>query len=425
MKKCLVCGNDFDALSEEHIIPNCICGRIKSYNLLCETCNSTLGHDIDNALDGVYSHIINMFGIKRERGESQPVKVKEMKTGTIYQYLYDGSYELANVCCDIEKLDNGGFALKFQANPNDRKRIKNELGKQLAILKNELKNIGIDYKKEIKKLQTEVDKNWSNIAKNKYTDRPGLFGINLKLGGKGVALAILKICYLFLKEVKPQIMVEDEKIVNILKTKSDDIWKRCYTYSLNIELFNIIPDEISHFIYIKGYKKDKKIVAYIQLFSLSPYICILNNNYNGEDFIVSYGYNLLSQMPFSPVCNELESFDNLEEDIGYKKHYEEYWSRIKINVNRIRNLYYKLHPKSLWSKLQISVYRKLIEIVGERIANSPRVLSYIDFIELANQQCNINSSSAIYDEKVINNLADSIIGFLILELNNKCNQEEQ
>ncbi len=424
MKKCLFCGNDFETLSEEHIIPNCVCGRIKSYNLLCETCNKTLGHDIDNALDGVYSHIINMFGIKRDRGESRPVKVKEVKTGTIYQYLYDGSYELANVNCDIEKMDNGGFTLKFRANPNDRERIKNEIGKQLATLKNELKNIGIDYKKEIKKLQIKIDQDWNNIVKNKYSDQPGMFTFRLQLGGKGVALAILKICYFFLKEVKPQIMIDDEEIINILKTKSDDVWNRCYVYSLDNNLFDIVPDEISHFIYIKGYEKDKKVIAYIQLFSLTPYICTLNNNYIGKDFAVSYGYNLLSQMPFIPVCNELESFNNLEEDIGYKKHYEEYWSRIKINVSRIRDLYHKIHPKSLWSKLQISVYRKLIEILGERITNSPRVLSYIDLIETANQQCEIKSSSATYDDETINDLANGIISFLISELNKKFNQEE-
>ncbi|UKI41461.1 MAG: HNH endonuclease [Candidatus Melainabacteria bacterium] len=66
MKKCLFCGNEFEELSKEHIIPNAICGRIKSRNLICKDCNSSLGDEIDNGFNGVYNQVINLFGIKRE-----------------------------------------------------------------------------------------------------------------------------------------------------------------------------------------------------------------------------------------------------------------------------------------------------------------------------------------------------------------------
>ena len=64
--KCVFCGQEFEKLSEEHIIPNCICGRLKSKKLLCKDCNSGLGDSIDLAFDGVYNDIINKFAIKRE-----------------------------------------------------------------------------------------------------------------------------------------------------------------------------------------------------------------------------------------------------------------------------------------------------------------------------------------------------------------------
>ena len=42
-KICVFCKKEFEELSEEHIIPNVLCGRLKSKNLICKNCNSWLG----------------------------------------------------------------------------------------------------------------------------------------------------------------------------------------------------------------------------------------------------------------------------------------------------------------------------------------------------------------------------------------------
>ena len=44
MKKCVFFGNEFETLSHELIVPNAICGHLKSNELLYVSCNSTLGN---------------------------------------------------------------------------------------------------------------------------------------------------------------------------------------------------------------------------------------------------------------------------------------------------------------------------------------------------------------------------------------------
>ena len=313
MKKCVFCGNDFEKLSKEHIIPNCICGRLKSYDVLCETCNSELGDNIDTALDGVYNQIINMFAIPRDEGESQPAITVDENTGKLYQYLHDGSYELAEPTTKFETNENGAIAIKIEANPKYKKQIKNALGKELAEHKEELQKAGIkDFRTEVKKIISRIDTEWNSIAKEIHEDKPARVKAGLQIGGIEHALATLKIAFLFFKHNKPEIKIDDEDIIRILKTKSKDVWNRCIMYGLINNLFQTVEDEISHFLFVRGSKKDKKIVAYIELFSISQFICILNENYTGDDFSFSYGFNLLSQKEFTPVCNELKSLDNLQ-----------------------------------------------------------------------------------------------------------------
>lgn len=115
----------------------------------------------------------------------------------------------------------------------------------------------------------------------------------------------MKILYLFLKNENPAIKFNESDIINILKNKSDKVWGFCHFYSLGTPLFDEVENEISHHVFIRGDKNNKQIIGYIKLFSITPYVCILDNNYNGEDFSYSYGYNLLAQHEFIPTCHEL------------------------------------------------------------------------------------------------------------------------
>lgn len=131
-KICVFCKKEFEELSEEHIIPNVLCGRLKSKNLICKNCNSWLGENIDIAFDGVYSQITHLFKIKRERGKGQPFIATDTKNNTKYRILNDGTYELADVECQMYNNNKNGFELRFEA-PIDKKKIKKCNRKRIGI----------------------------------------------------------------------------------------------------------------------------------------------------------------------------------------------------------------------------------------------------------------------------------------------------
>lgn len=374
-KICVFCKKEFDKLSEEHIIPNVLCGRLKSKNLICKDCNSWLGENIDIAFEGVYSQITHLFKIKRERGKGQPFIATDHENNTKYRILNDGTYELADVECQMYKDNKNGFELRFEA-PIDKKRLKNAIGKELASRKEGISKLGLDYKKMIKDAQEKVDKNWNIISTNTLEFKPNRLSFESAYGGKNVALGILKIAYLFFKEIKPDIEIDEDVIIDLLKNKSENIFNKCLYYNLEAPLFEEIPDEISHFIYVAG--GYGKIIAYIKLFSVTPYVCVLKENYDGNDFNFSYGYNLLNENSFTPKCHIITNLNNLKQDLDYKQNFEYARKNLQKDISRILNLYYKLNP--LKTELQIEVEKYLKELLGYDVVNTPLFQSIIDLL---------------------------------------------
>ena len=422
MKKCIFCGKEFKELSDEHIIPNAICGRLRTKNLICKDCNSWLGENIDNAFDGIYSQIINFFSIKRDRGEELPSKVENMEDGKVYHYLHNGNYELADVDIKSFFTETGKLEVKIEG-PVNKKQIKNKLGRYIYTQKDVLKEKGINYKEAIKKLHLDIDNNWENIVNNTKPFSAGIIKFESDFGGTKVFFPVLKILYFFFKERQNDIKINDFEILEILKNKSNKILDRCFYYSLEKPLFEEIDNEISHFICIKGYSFERKIVGYLKLFSITPFVCILDDNYNGKDFHISYGYKLLSQQSFTPTCNTLDNLDDLKNKFDYETNYEIAAKNIEKDFSRIMDLYYKLNPHKKWSEIQFEVYKKLKEILGKEIVETPYFKS---LIEILNQKENYHFTAKAtpeIKEKIILELVEIILTFfardIIQYMNNK------
>ena len=79
MLKCYVCNEEIkpENKSLEHILPNCIGGKLKSENLICGICNSELGSGIDRHLCDEMLTISNLLNIKRERNETPTIVAKD------------------------------------------------------------------------------------------------------------------------------------------------------------------------------------------------------------------------------------------------------------------------------------------------------------------------------------------------------------
>jgi HNH endonuclease len=74
-------------LSEEHIIPQCIGGRLKA-RLYCEECNKMFGSTLDKEIAENFGYIGTLLKISRERGSTQAFEVKETNTNT--ELYFDG-----------------------------------------------------------------------------------------------------------------------------------------------------------------------------------------------------------------------------------------------------------------------------------------------------------------------------------------------
>jgi hypothetical protein len=77
VRDCYICGTKLEgnARSEEHIIPNAIGGRLKSFALLCKKCNNGLGETLDSELSDQLLPLANFLAIERERRETPSVHV--------------------------------------------------------------------------------------------------------------------------------------------------------------------------------------------------------------------------------------------------------------------------------------------------------------------------------------------------------------
>lgn len=419
VKKCLFCGRDFEELSKEHIIPNVICGRIKSKNLICKDCNSTLGQEIDNGIDGVYSLFINMFNIKRERGESEPVIVTSVDDGKIYKFCSNGDYKLAESCVKINFNENNQLRIAIEG-PVDKNKLKGDIGKFFRLNEDKLKENGIDFKKVIKYVQGVIDKKWSLNLNNGIQFKPRAIEYEGAFGGKKVALVILKILYLFLKNKNPAIKFNENDIINILKNKSDKVMDFCHFYSLKKPLFDEIENGISHQVFIRGNKNSKQIIGYIKLFSITPYVCILDNNYSGEDFSYSYGYNLLAQHEFVPTCHELTETNNLDQLLNYAKNYKIASNNIEQDIGRIMELYYQLNPHKKWNEIQCSVYSEIKERLGEEFANSQKIKDAINILGQIGELHFTEEANDKQKKEIIKNFADTIMKCILGDFLKNC-----
>jgi hypothetical protein len=73
---CFAC-KETKVLTEEHIIPQALGGRLKA-KLYCKVCNENFGKDIDAEITNQFGKIATILKIKRERGKLRPFVVEDI-----------------------------------------------------------------------------------------------------------------------------------------------------------------------------------------------------------------------------------------------------------------------------------------------------------------------------------------------------------
>lgn len=307
-QKCYICGVILEGKnrSAEHIIPNCIGGRLKSFDLICRNCNSSLGETIDINFGKEYQILMILFDISRDRGEVQPLKV-EGRDRNKYSLYSDGTVEL-------------------------RAPIVKENSIEIP------KYMERQYLKKFEKKDVPIE---TNI---KYSVPPK---IEIKLGDitEEVKLGILKIALNFaiLQNVSAEKLT---KCIEELKVRKEE---SVIPYNCDV-----IVDTIFHKIKLEVSKG--VLFSTVTLFSIFNFIVILNENYEEDFQECEYIEKLFGDKEIDIKIEELEK-------INYDNLWDLFYSSLDIYYNNLRKLMTiasENDRSKLIEKISTEIYEKIL-----------------------------------------------------------------
>lgn len=263
MTKCYICGNEIKEKSVEHIILNCIGGKLKSNKLLCRKCNSDFGSEIDRHLCEEMKVISNLLNIKREKGN--PPKIEGIGSDG-EEYSIDPGLK-PHLKAPVKRTSNGYI-------------ISADIDHFTSLLKNMAKkNPNIDYEEILnnsKEGRNFIDKmhiNFSFDDENKTLRAICKMAVNYYLHTNGTKE--------YIQHLIPYIIgTEDRECVWFYCAAKDEIY------------YPKEKQEVLHSIILNGNNEEKVLYAYIELFSTFGFIVLLNSNYNGINFSESYFFNV-------------------------------------------------------------------------------------------------------------------------------------
>lgn len=272
MTKCYKCETELTSTNEteEHIILNACGGRLKTKDLLCNTCNSQFGETFDNELAKQTNDIANLLLIKRHRGEPQAIKGKLKSTGEDYYLQYGGKPMLAK---PVITEEINGEKVEISITARDEKEMKTILS-------------GLK-RKRFPELDVEQSLNTANYIKE-YLNEPIHF--RSTIGGKKVFKSITKsaINYFIYKG-------GDRKYITHLFSYLDGekdleiVW----LHFPDVIIYTPFENEVSHIIRLIGNPTENILYCYIELFNIHNFIIKLNDNYDGNPIDETYAFDLI------------------------------------------------------------------------------------------------------------------------------------
>ena len=270
---CLVSKNssEFDL---EHIIPNALGGRFKIKPLLCKSCNSTFGHEIEGELAKQFAFFMNRFNIPRERGDLPELELKDPDTGEKILLDHLGRPRYADPPkINIEPQPNGRVHIQIKArNEKDVKQILRGLRRKYPA----------------------IPENMNFPTQEKYFDVP--LQVQFSIGGIKCFRAIAKMAFGYLTYKKGIDFARSSVFDPIRSFVHKGIEQEIvYFYSLDSSLIQFSGKELNHIIILSLSSSHKNIIAYVELFSVCCFLILLTDKYEGQEECFSYSYNPITR----------------------------------------------------------------------------------------------------------------------------------
>ncbi len=272
MPKCYVCKKEITEKSstEEHILLNSIGGKLKSSNLICKSCNSIFGSDVDSELSKQLNFLSSILMIKRDRGNPPPVLMDKKSTGEQYFVDHKGKPTIKNPVVEQNPVGDN-INIKIHA------RSMKEARDILNGLKGKYGNIDVDnILEKAKVVQEPIDE---------------MLEIKLCIGGKESMPAILKMAINYYVE-KTQDPDSIQSAIDDLKNNNS---QKVEPVIFANRLYDLEPNEVTHSIFLCGSRESNKLYAIIELFNTVQFLVKLANDFVGDTINVLYVFDVLSR----------------------------------------------------------------------------------------------------------------------------------
>ncbi len=284
--KCAICNCEINDSNntKEHIIPNCIGGRKKISNFICENCNNESGETWEKDLCESLNPLSIFFDIKRERGKV-PSQKFSTTSGQSFEVFPNSPMKIGEPVFEKIVEDNGDFTIRM-------------ISRSFKEAKTRLKGIKkkypeLDLEEAIKNLTIETE----YVQERLHVSL--CFGY--KSSGKSIVKSVLA-------------LVADKGIdVNNCEVAIDYLRNEnvtpCFRYIYETDPILNRPKGVPlHCVYVVGDPEHNSIFGYLEYFGVQRVLVCLSKNYTGSDFTNQYSIN-----PTNAETLELDfTFDEIE-----------------------------------------------------------------------------------------------------------------
>jgi HNH endonuclease len=258
--KCYCCDNiiTLAKISDEHIIPNALGGKLKSQTLLCSNCNSKLGSEVDAPFSRQMGFVTNRLGIERERGEPPAIKARRIDSGD--PIIIESDRTTFAPRTTIQKTENGYTVECDQKN----------FGNAMETLKRKVPNVQFGQVEPFKSdLQFRYESDFGGMACFRAVTK---IALNYYLCRGGSAKPV-------------------GEAISFRKNGGENFYVILY-YPTRDVLPQRLAKQITHVVSIRGDPIQKLLYAYVELFTAFRFLVSLSGAYDGEAMSESYCFDL-------------------------------------------------------------------------------------------------------------------------------------
>ncbi|GAA4449141.1 HNH endonuclease [Rurimicrobium arvi] len=254
-------------------------GKLKSSNLLCNECNSKIGHEADGELAQQFQFMSGYLQVKRDNGKIPTTKGGKLADGTRIDLIDGIRPRFASPKYEATPIADG-----FCYNVVARDEV--EMRSILTGLKRKHPNLDIeDAMKAV---------NHKKERLNEHISFSQTFGGELAF--RSIAKSALNF-YMLNKGSREQVLDLISYVSGQIKL---DVVKHFHSKKNS---YRKDANEIIHLLHVVAKRREKLLYCYVEFFSTHSYLVLLSSDYCGPNRSHTYAYNLLTGKEVNKVVD--------------------------------------------------------------------------------------------------------------------------